>query len=306
MNGEREINELIAQLRALYGDAAQQLANTLDSPGLTAAGAARAGKLIQQVEAMRAALDAKAAELAGKGIEGAYAHGVDIASKAIEETGNALVGGLGTTIHTGAVQALAETMAGDLLNANGAIERQLKSVIRQTQQSVLQENEINRKLATGIIQGKTRKEISKEIASRLREELGDGKYLIIKGRRYDPKYYAELVTRTRTREAVTEGSINQAIQNGFDLMQVTVHSNPCPRCLPFQGRIFSLSGRSTTFPRLTDRPPYHPNCKHVIVPVSEDHLERLGQLEAARRLAEDPGAEINNQSDFEAFRKRAS
>jgi hypothetical protein len=306
VNGEREINALIAELRTVYGDAADQLRATLDSPNLTASGGARAGKLIRQVEAMRAALDAKAAQLTANGISKAYRYGANLASQQLTDMGVNATLDLGSVIHASAVQVIAEQMATDLLNANGIIETQIKGVIRKTQQAVIEERAINRTLGTALIQGQTRREATDAIVAQIQAGLGNDQFLVINGRRYKPAYYAELVARTRTTEAVTQGAINTAIENGFDLVQITVHNHPQDDpCSPHQGRIYSLSGKSKTFPKLTARPPFHPNCRHRIVPVSEEHLERLGQLDAAKALAKSDTT-IADQAAFEAFRTKTA
>ena len=86
--------------------------------------------------------------------------------------------------------------------------------------------------------------------------------------------YAELVARTKTREAVTRGSINRYIEAGQDLVIITNHGTDCEVCKFFEGKVFSISGTHPKYPPidqlLNGGPPFHPNCLHNIAPFVED------------------------------------
>ena len=70
-------------------------------------------------------------------------------------------------------------------------------------------------------------------------------------------------------------------------MQISVHSGSCPVCLPIQGKVFSLTGNTPGFPVLqnSQKPPIHPNCKHVLVGVNREIMERRGLLEPMREMS---------------------
>lgn len=101
------------------------------------------------------------------------------------------------------------------------------------------------------------------------------------GRRWDLDTYAEMVVRTTTSEALFQGTQTQMLARGFDLVTVNKVVGPCPLCIPFDGKTFSLTGRADGFPRLEVTFPIHPNCRHFVAPAEEAVQEReqaLGNL----------------------------
>ena len=83
--------------------------------------------------------------------------------------------------------------------------------------------------------------------------------------------YAKLVARSTTREATNLASVNQTLEVGDDLVHMSEHSPTCPICLPLQGRVYSITGKTKGYPPLSKAwtGPYaniHPNCKHVFNP----------------------------------------
>jgi len=93
---------------------------------------------------------------------------------------------------------------------------------------------------------------------------GAFQFVEINGRRYELESYSELLGRTTTREAFTQGTIDQALAEGADLVKISGHASTCEICGPFEYKIFSISGTSPDHPMLTDAPPFHPNCGHII------------------------------------------
>ena len=107
-------------------------------------------------------------------------------------------------------------------------------------------------------------------------------------------------------EAMTAGTLNTGVQVGADLVQVSAHMHPqIDPCTPHQGKVYSISGTSDVFPKLTERPPYHPNCKHVLTFVTEKHLARKGQLEALREISNSENA-FKSYDDYREAVKKAT
>jgi len=88
--------------------------------------------------------------------------------------------------------------------------------------------------------------------------------------------YASMVARSTTREAGNLARENQLIENGYDLVKMTTHYPTCDKCVQFQGRVYSLTGKDKRFPSLFEtafKSGYrnvHPNCRHSIVPFIEE------------------------------------
>lgn len=150
------------------------------------------------------------------------------------------------------------------LSAAGGL-RMVERLFRETQQNYLKESRINQLIAEGVITGSPQR-IQSTLSKELKAAIGEGKVLIAGSKRYKANTYAELVARTRTREAQSEAAINTIQEFGQDLIQISSHGTDTDICKEFEGKVFSLTGSTRGYPILTDTPPYHPNCKHVIIP----------------------------------------
>jgi len=114
------------------------------------------------------------------------------------------------------------------------------------------------------------------------------------GRNWSLPAYSEMVARTTTREAYTQGTIQVVERAGHDLVRASTHWPTCPMCAPRQGRVYSLSGRTPGWPALAavGPTPWHPNCGHSLAPFVPDltdsaDLERLQEL-SNRPFDDDP------------------
>jgi len=110
----------------------------------------------------------------------------------------------------------------------------------------------------------------KEIGSRLYKEIKyNGLKLIDSaGRRWEPDRYIRMFARTRTRELQTQGIEERMNDYGFDLVKITEHTDVdgMDICNFYEGNVYSLSGDHPDYPKLDARPPFHPNCAHVMTP----------------------------------------
>lgn len=84
------------------------------------------------------------------------------------------------------------------------------------------------------------------------------------GRRWDLAVYARMCARTIAAEARSEATVNALLDQGVDLVEVSKHPHPNDICSRFEGRVFSISGGHPRYTKLRERPPFHPNCKHVL------------------------------------------
>ncbi|MCK9598412.1 MAG: phage minor capsid protein [Candidatus Omnitrophota bacterium] len=123
-----------------------------------------------------------------------------------------------------------------------------------------------------------RKELSRgalqrQIADLIRDNIVDGKFIIINDRTYNLSRYAKMVARTVIRDAQTTATLNLCVQYDNDLVEVSSHGTDCEICMPYEGNIYSISGTHATYEKLPDGgPPWHPNCKHSLLPTSEEAL----------------------------------
>lgn len=102
------------------------------------------------------------------------------------------------------------------------------------------------------------------------------------GRRWGLYAYCNMVTRTTSRQAVNVAILTKDPEQ--DLYKMSSHGTTCPVCAPYEGRVYSKSGRNPDYPPLSavfgkiDRAGpemltnsylnIHPNCLHTLTPYS--------------------------------------
>lgn len=125
----------------------------------------------------------------------------------------------------------------------------------------------------------TSREVSQKIMTRLLKKMAGQDFITIKGkdgkeRNYNLKSYAEMVARTRMREAQTDATVEMCKDYDNDLVQFSQHDDPCEKCAEFEGQVYSLSGDHPKYPKLPDEAycPVHPNCEHNLNPTSDNAL----------------------------------
>jgi hypothetical protein len=108
----------------------------------------------------------------------------------------------------------------------------------------------------------TSKDISAKIRAKLLDQIGGGDFIIVNGKSFNVKSYAELVARTRMRESQTKATLDICSEFENDLVQIDRHDNPCEEiCAEYQGNVYSISGKHPDYPELPDGgPPWHPRC----------------------------------------------
>ncbi len=153
---------------------------------------------------------------------------------------------------------------------------------RLTQQVILNENIINQTVVEGVIAGNLRtsaRTLSGTLWSKLAEDVQDLKFVQAGKYKYKPDYYAEMVSRVKFHEAQSYAALHQSENYGTDLVQISSHNTITPICIPFEGKVYSISGNSKLFPPLFDIPPYHPNCLHLMYPTFISGMEAQGVLD---------------------------
>jgi SPP1 gp7 family putative phage head morphogenesis protein len=297
------VEKKIRELLRVYRTAARDIERQLSKAALTSFASFRLGAHLREIKDIVAALNAEARDVARKVSPLCYQTGADLTADVLTEAGVKMAGfDIGNRIHTAAVQAVTDQMTQDLLIANGSLKGQATRILRLCQQKAIDERQINQIIAQGIVRGETRRDVSQRLTQKLQKAIGEGaRVKIVKDGKtytYAPEYYAEMVARTRTREAVTAGSMRFAEENGVYLFIVSVHDNPCPEiCQALQGKVFSIV-EGTGFPLLTKRPPFHPHCRHCLIayiPRDDAERQRLAEFSRSRRIA--PSGQ-----DYEAIR----
>jgi hypothetical protein len=112
----------------------------------------------------------------------------------------------------------------------------------------------------------------KHIASAVRD--GKTGFVDSAGRRWSLETYANMATRTVTREAVVQGAVARMVSHGIAIGRISTHPGACEICVPFQGTLVDLAESGITewkgeaVSSTGELPPYHPNCAHSVEPVA--------------------------------------
>lgn len=162
--------------------------------------------------------------------------------------------------HLAAVNSLLSDAYLDFGNSMTGYVRGAEHIVNDTMK-----RQVRQKLAVGRLDGAGIREITKIV----KEELGDQGFTVLLdrgGRKWSLKSYSEMLARTHLIKANNEATINRALDFDIDIMEVSSHNTECPICLPYEGKKFSISGNSKEYGKLEAIPPYHPNCKHSLLP----------------------------------------
>lgn len=165
-------------------------------------------------------------------------------------------------IHKQSIEIIAEQMAISLGSARATIGRQVEDLFRKGALGAIQAEQ------TG---GGTALDAAKRMIQTW-ERQGVTAFVDASGTRWDLSTYAEMVSRTTTREATDQALYNRLNERGHDLVEITRHAGECDKCqeaLNSLGTVFSLSGRSDRYPSLDEAEEiglFHPNCVHRPTP----------------------------------------
>lgn len=296
---ELYLREKIKQLRAVYAAAQKHLASMANDVTLTDFSRARAEEILKQVNQIVAGLNKDAYSWAKNALPDAYNQGLDFAAERLKALNVTRFVSPTASVHTQAINVLIDDVTIDLITANNGAGKFFQRFVRQTQQAVLQDQEISRAIAQGLIEGGTRKQVSNVLLDNLRQKMKEQKFLVINGRNYRPDSYAELVARTRTREATSQAIVNTSVRYGVDLLQWDTHSEICEYCAQYAGRVYSITGTDPDFPPLVDKPPLHPNCRCVLTPTTRRNLDRQDRLDSIIKLSNSDLIRIDSASRLE-------
>ena len=175
-------------------------------------------------------------------------------------------------INTDAVNALTLETAASMASMKSGVLRSVNDTFRQ----------ITRAVSTrGIMSGETMKD---RLQAALNEYAAKGltAYTDAVGRQWKIDSYAEMALRTATNRAQNQGRAEQFKAYGISLVRTSQHMGCSDLCLPYQGKILSLDGRTGTVTELDPATGnnvtvtiaatmddaiangyHHPNCRHT-------------------------------------------
>jgi len=191
---------------------------------------------------------------------------------------------LNTRASSQIVQNLYRSASEAFLDASVMGRKNMFTITRLTQQTLINESLIDITVAQGMEMGNLRRAANAMTGQLWGElyELAENQQFVQAGKmRYNPRKYAELVARTKFIEAHSQAALVTASNYDTDLVQISSHNTNCTGvCIDYEGMIFSISGKSKLFPPLYAIPPYHPRCLHLMFPTFISMMETQGTLES--------------------------
>lgn len=177
--------------------------------------------------------------------------------------------------HTQTVKRIVDGTFKDLFRANESMKtivnqyldlvRQGAIAAKQLQAfSIREKARIGDLVQNALVEGESRGKLRRRIMDYLKDRLNGDKFITIRGRNFRIGKYIDLVAGVRLREAATEATINSAKEYDHDLVEIPYKMNSCPKCIPYEGKKYSISGETPGYPILEVRTPLHPKCRHGI------------------------------------------
>lgn len=236
--------------------------------------------ILRQVNYEIQVLDEYARQWTTETLQEQYMIGVNSAVSGLGRLGVSIQGFEAfSQLHTRVIALLAANTINDLTDANHFVGRTINDAVRKAGLDA-----IGQKLATGATVKETKKLLSASLI-----DSGFSGIRTKNGRNINIAFYAELVARSTTREVTNTALMNQLQSSGYDLVQMSSHATTCPVCAVYQGRVYSISGRSTVYPPLNaafsgQHANIHPNCRHVLLPyISSLADDEQGDIEFSNR-----------------------
>ena len=194
-------------------------------------------------------------------------------------------------VHTEAVKALMENSKMLVSASIDGVEKYALTMLTKHQQS-----QAKIKLAEWVLSWDWLEKMKKNL-TKIFENNGVVKFQDRAGRMRDMNRYVDMLTRTETKIANTQGTINRALESGVTKFEVVEHEDCCEICAEHNGKIYDISKWAV------ELPPYHPNCKGYIVPVVDVPQSRFGSAFdlKAKSLAEKAG--ITGKNTLERMKK---
>lgn len=159
-----------------------------------------------------------------------------------------------------------------------------------------------------------------EFADTLRRE-GVTAFTDKAGRNWSLHTYCTMVSRTTSRQAEVLAVLTADPEH--DLYKISSHNTACKICAPYEGRVYSKSGKDTDFPPLAlafgkidkNGPDdltnsylnIHPNCLHVLMPWtaagrSEKEIEEIKRKSSFK--TNPPDIDPRTQKQIDAYRRK--
>ncbi|MDG5470521.1 minor capsid protein [Jeotgalibacillus sp. ET6] len=290
------MNEDIEKLVAMYEQSSMDIIGVIQSisGGLTKR---RQLELLKQIGVIISITQGDATGIILEIIEAAYKEGSNEATEELRAQGvKNIEASFKAGIHREAVQNIADDMFYTVLEASDNMSQDAKDRLEMITTKANQRS---------LIEGQTRREATKKAVAEATAKGITGA-IYKNGAKVPVEKYLANTIQYYQRRAHVDGSINRMTENNKDLLYVNSVGITCSLCAQYQGRVYSISGKDSRFPPLTNRPPYHGHCVHSAYLWSEefqDPKDIADMLQTSNRPFEDNRSEAKIRKYDEMQRK---
>lgn len=179
------------------------------------------------------------------------------------------------SIHQEAVNVLVQNLVSRINDSITTVGRTVDDIFRR---------ETLRQSALGLIESGTRREATERLKQTLIDQ-GKTSFVDAAGRHWNLDRYVSMAVRTTSREATTQATLMRFAERGIDLVTISEHPTSCDICKPYQGKTWSLTG-TRRYEKLDVFPPFHPNCRHVLLPAKQNAANFEKAVETAQTLSD--------------------
>ena len=253
---EGRINELIKLYKKTYARLSQEIVSASE------AGQIQRARVMARINAELTALGVDVDAWVQKEIPQYYLDGSNQALQDLRALGVDTSSRTNfAVINKEAIKALTDDVALSFAEAIRGVSRSANSLLGDTLKK-----QLNFIIAEGKLSGDTRKQISSDLRAQIQANGFDA-LTDKRGASWSLERYTDMLARTKAVEARNQGLTNRMLALGYDLVQVTNHRSDHPACAYWEGKILSLSGKTSGYPTLQQAIEdglFHPNCQHAI------------------------------------------
>ncbi|AQY55106.1 minor capsid protein [Geobacillus phage TP-84] len=217
----------------------------------------------------------------------AYYQGITDADAFLHQEGTEVtVQGVNKQIHLAGIESI---VSDTMMDMQAAIRTAVAMAIADIDRILV---DVRNDIAKGMILGDPSREITKRVMQTFANS-GMTAFITKDNKRLPLDFYAMTVTRTKMRQAHTDGAVNRYKENGVYHVKISEHGITCNKCARYQGLVVALDPEHAEgFPVAgidVPLPPYHPNCRHTVRPfVMEYHSQNDIRNEKRKWKSFDP------------------
>lgn len=257
---EKRIQEVVDAVHALNGKVERQLFSALGKK----LDDATLKKQLQDIQSFVKATDGEIRQWLFDTVPESYVQGLNEANKNLKTAKVKLDDVLKQEkflLHRNAINILLKDSYLDFGNTMVGVVKQSERILTDVAKRQIRNN-----IIAGEMTGASVKEVAADIRSTL-EQQGFKVVINKAGTKLELPTYAEMLARTNLIKSANEGVINRTREAGGDFVEWLAASDErtCDICESYDGKIFSISGKSSNFDEVPDCPA-HPNCRCSLAP----------------------------------------